>query len=89
MSLSLSLKTTKSDYFKLVRYIDSNADTSFSAGLISPSASGMLKKNDALWTINTGNTNSTGFSALPGGIRIWDGSFAVTRFATMFWAATA
>ena len=46
-----------------------------------------MKKNDALWTTNSG-TNSSGFSALPGGIRESDGSFYDIRNNAAFWSAT-
>ena len=50
----------------------------------------VMKKNDALWTTNTG-TNTSGFSALPGGARELDGSFGVfnpIRVYAVFWSST-
>ena len=46
-----------------------------------------LKKNDALWTTNTG-TNTSGFSVLPGGYRNSDGSFLNISASAFFWSAT-
>ena len=46
-----------------------------------------LKKNDALWTTNTG-TDDYGFSVLPGGYRFSDGSFNGVRGSAFFWSAT-
>jgi uncharacterized protein (TIGR02145 family) len=47
-----------------------------------------MKKDDALlWSTNSG-TNSSGFSALPGGIRESDGSFYEIRNNASFWSAT-
>ena len=46
-----------------------------------------LKKNDALWTTNTG-TDDYGFSGLPGGFRNNDGSFSFIRSSAFFWSAT-
>ena len=47
-----------------------------------------MKKEDALlWSTNTG-TNSSGFSALPGGSRSIDGSFVSIKDAAIFWSAT-
>ena len=47
----------------------------------------LMKKNDALWTTNTG-TNSSGFSALPGGNRDDIGSFSYIRDYAFVWSAT-
>ena len=58
---------TDSDWNKLVKFIDSGADTTSSASLNQSTTAGTkLKKNDVLWTTNTG-TDNYGFSALPGG----------------------
>jgi len=46
-----------------------------------------MKKNDALWSPNKG-TNSSGFSALPGGFRNYPGSFGDIRGQAFFWSAT-
>jgi uncharacterized protein (TIGR02145 family) len=46
-----------------------------------------LKKNDALWTTNTG-TDDYGFSGLPGGYRFNLGSFYDIRVNAFFWSAT-
>ncbi len=77
---------TDSDWNKLVKFIHSGADT---AGMVTQSttAGTLMKKNDALWTTNTG-TNTSGFSALPGGYRSWDGSFYFIRGSAFFWSAT-
>jgi len=37
---------------------------------------------------NTGAVNSTGFNALPGGIRYFEGSFSSIRCFTSFWSST-
>jgi uncharacterized protein (TIGR02145 family) len=46
-----------------------------------------MKKNDALWSPNSG-TNTSFFSALPGGYRDNDGSFSSIRSNAFFWSAT-
>jgi uncharacterized protein (TIGR02145 family) len=46
-----------------------------------------MKKNDALWTTNSG-TNSSGFSALPGGGRFTNGFFDNLNYNAYFWSAT-
>jgi len=41
------------------------------------------------WTApNTGATNESGFSALPGGFRFNDGNFADISGSTFFWSST-
>ena len=77
---------TDSDWNKLVKFIDSGADTTI-YGTQSTTAGTKLKKNDALWTTNTG-TDDYGFSALPGGYRYNDGSFYDIRSFAFFWSAT-
>jgi uncharacterized protein (TIGR02145 family) len=47
----------------------------------------VMKKNDALWSTNTG-TNTSGFSALPGGFRTDLGFFYDIRGLAHFWSAT-
>jgi uncharacterized protein (TIGR02145 family) len=46
-----------------------------------------MKKNVALWNTNTG-TNTSGFSALPGGYRNFNGSFINISYNAVFWSAT-
>ena len=47
----------------------------------------MKSNNAALWTINTG-TNTSGFSALPGGFRSNNGTFNNITTLALFWSAT-
>ena len=50
---------------------------------------GRLKAVDQLWEPpNTGATNSSGFSGLPGGHRNADGQFAGVRYYGDWWSAT-
>jgi uncharacterized protein (TIGR02145 family) len=37
---------------------------------------------------NTGATNESGFSTLPGGVRMFDGSFNAVRSNAYLWSAT-
>ena len=78
---------TDSDWNKLVKFIDSGADTSSTSSTQSTTAGTKLKKNDALWTTNTG-TDDYGFSGLPGGWRYSDGFFYVISIDAFFWSAT-
>ena len=77
---------TDSDWNKLVKFMHSGADTTI-VGTQSTTAGTKLKKNDALWTTNTG-TDDYGFSVLPGGYRDSDGSFYDVRNYAFFWSAT-
>jgi uncharacterized protein (TIGR02145 family) len=78
---------TDSDWNKLVIYLDSGADTSATSSAQSYSAGTLMKKNDALWSVNTG-TNTSGFSALPGAYREYNGTFYFIRSYAFFWSAT-
>jgi uncharacterized protein (TIGR02145 family) len=77
---------TDSDWNKLVKFIDSGADTSAFA-TPSTTAGTLMKKNDALWSTNTG-TNTSGFSALPGGFRSNYSAFNGIRSNAFLWSAT-
>ena len=70
---------TDAEWTTLETYLNTVAPTG--------SVGGKMKKNDALWSTNTG-TNTSGFSALPGGFRDVDGSFYNIRLDTYFWSAT-
>jgi uncharacterized protein (TIGR02145 family) len=78
---------TDSDWNKLVKYLHSDADTTANSLTQSSSAGTLMKKNDVLWTTNSG-TNTSGFSALPGGYRNDGGSFYNIRSRAFFWSAT-
>ena len=78
---------TDSDWNKLVKFIHSGADTSSTSSTQSTTAGTKLKKNDDLWTTNTG-TDDYGFSGLPGGSRYDVGSFLSIRSGAFFWSAT-
>lgn len=54
---------TDADWFKLIRFLDPNSDTSTT---MESAVAGGLLKDTALWVApNTGATNSTSFSAIP------------------------
>ena len=51
----------------------------------------VMKSNSTLWTVATPpspGTNTSGFSALPGGIRLYPGNFVAIRIYAVFWSAT-
>jgi uncharacterized protein (TIGR02145 family) len=70
---------TDAEWTTLETYLDNEAPTG--------SVGSKMKKDDALWTTNTG-TNTSGFSVLPGGYREDIGSFNDIRFYAFFWSAT-
>jgi len=76
-----------SEWNKLVIFIHSGADTTSTSSTQSTTAGTELKKNDALWTTNTG-TNTSGFSGLPGGYRSSNGGFSQISNLALFWSAT-
>lgn len=52
-------------------------------------AAANLKDTTSVWSYNPPNSsNSTGFSALPGGTRIWAGSYVEKGTGAYFWTAT-
>jgi uncharacterized protein (TIGR02145 family) len=80
---------TDSDWNKLVKFIDSGADTSSTSLVQSPNDGGKMKSTSSLWTTpNTGADNTSGFTVLPGGYRDSDGSFNNIRLSAFFWSAT-
>ncbi len=78
---------TDSDWNKLVKFMDSAVDTTI-IGIQTSTAGTKMKKNDALWYINTG-TDDFFFSVLPGGYRgNSSGSFLNITVDAFFWSAT-
>jgi uncharacterized protein (TIGR02145 family) len=53
-------------------------------------STGTIEKGDGLWlSPNAGATNSSGFSALPGGGREWDdGGFSLINNHGIWWSST-
>ena len=86
---------TDSDWNKLVKFIDSGADTSSTSSTQSTTAGGKMKSTGnntagtGLWNFpNSGADNSSFFTALPGGYRFNDGRFASIRASAFLWSAT-
>jgi uncharacterized protein (TIGR02145 family) len=77
---------TDAEWTIMIQQLDNTASAT-ALGVQSTTAGTLMKKNDALWTTNTGN-NTSGFSALPGGIRDYNGSFGYIRDGAWFWSAT-
>lgn len=80
---------TDYDWNKLIIFLDPNADTSTTSAQ-SLNVGGKLKETDTThWSSpNTGATNSTGFTALPGGYRMIIGSYDWISYHTYWWSST-
>jgi uncharacterized protein (TIGR02145 family) len=80
---------TENEWNKLIKFADTNADTVCNYCTSSQTAGGSLKTIGLINWIspNTGATNSTGFSALPGGLRSEIGNFSLARNGAYWWTA--
>jgi uncharacterized protein (TIGR02145 family) len=75
------------EYCTLATFLDATANCI--SGTNSTTAGGKLKSTSGLWTApNTGATNSTGFSALPGGFRFTNATFNNLGTLTYFWSTS-
>ena len=87
---------TDSEWNKLVISIDSGADTTSTSSVQSTTAGTVMKSEETNTSVGIGlgwnpgspGTNTSGFSALPGGFRQIDGSFIAIRGSAFFWSAT-
>jgi uncharacterized protein (TIGR02145 family) len=81
---------TNSDWNKLVKSIDSDADTSLTAFFQSYTAGSKMKSTGTDYWLeeSAGTNNSSRFSALPGGQRERYGNFSDIRNFASFWSAT-
>jgi uncharacterized protein (TIGR02145 family) len=70
-------------------HLPSDAEWSSLGTTLGGSAGGALKSTSGLWlSPNTAATNSSGFSALPGGYRITDGRFLFIGVRNFFWSSS-
>jgi uncharacterized protein (TIGR02145 family) len=76
------------EYCTLTTFLDATVNcTVFNSS--GTDVGGKMKSTIGLWTSpNTGATNSSGFSALPGGYRITDGRFYAIGYDTYFWSSS-
>ena len=90
---------TDGELNKLVIFIDSGADTTITVGPQSTTAGTLMKSTTTNTTVGSGlgwnpvsppspGTNTSGFSALPGGYRDIDGNFYTIWENSYFWSAT-
>jgi len=82
------------EWATLIKYLDPEADSN-AVGVESEIAGGMMKtrgtfeSGTGLWlSPNVGATNSSGFSAVPGGARWPDGTYLVLHMHAIFWTST-
>ena len=86
---------TDSEWNVLVKYLDPNADTTCANCMQSSIAGGSMKSTATQPTpggwhnaANTGATNSSGFTGLPGGVRVWAGYFLNLGFSGNWWSSS-
>lgn len=80
---------TESDWNQLVKSIDPLADTSINSGTQSSTAGGSMKATIGWTSPNIGATNSSSFSGLPGGFRLYGGgSYALPGTGGYWWSST-
>ena len=78
---------TDAEWTIMIQALDpSQVENNFS-GIQSTTAGTLMKENSMLWS--TPGTNTSGFSALPGGYRHQTGSFNSIGTNALFWCATA
>jgi uncharacterized protein (TIGR02145 family) len=76
------------EYCTLTTFLDATVNCSTN-GWSGTDAGGKMKSMSGLWpSPNTGTTNSSGFSALPGGYRFANGAFGYIGFYTYFWSSS-
>jgi uncharacterized protein (TIGR02145 family) len=86
---------TDSEWNILVKFLDPQADTSQFSFDQSQIAGGLMKSvgdlqsGTGLWqSPNTGATNSSGFSGLPGGLRFYVGLYNIVGYDGNWWSAS-
>lgn len=79
---------TDAEWNRLVKFIDPGADTVCWNCSQSETAGGALKSTTGWASPNFGATNSSGFTALPGGYRNEDGSFNIVGYHVCWWSAS-
>lgn len=76
------------EWDRMSKFVDATVDTTI-IGSTGTTISSALKEVGTLhWLTNTGATNSTGFTALPGGYRATSGTFSNLNAHAQFWTAS-
>ena len=80
---------TESEWSKLIKYLDPTADTVCDYCTSSTTAGGAMKSIGLLYWISPNNyaTNSSGFTALPGGMRSEIGNYSIAGHMAVWWSA--
>jgi uncharacterized protein (TIGR02145 family) len=80
---------TDTDWCTLTTFVDATVNC-LANGWSGTDASGKMKETGTIhWlTPNTGATNSSGFTALPGGIRSYNGLFSDLTIGTNLWSSS-
>lgn len=80
-----------SEWNKLIKCLDSNADTTCIDCDQKTNAGNLMKATGvAYWNSpNLGSTNSSGFTSLPGGVRYDNGSFQFIGYSANYWTSTS
>jgi uncharacterized protein (TIGR02145 family) len=76
---------TDSEWNVMIKYIDPNADTTITNGYQNTIAGGSLKSTTGWESPNSGATNSTGFTALPGGYKYNTGGIGLVPRQGEWW----
>jgi uncharacterized protein (TIGR02145 family) len=77
------------EYCTLTTFLDATVNCTVFSNWIGTDAGGKMKSVSGLWTSpNNGATNSSGFSALPGGSRSTFSSFYTLGSNTYFWSSS-
>jgi uncharacterized protein (TIGR02145 family) len=77
------------EWCTLTTFLDSTVDCNFFGGYTGINVGGKMKSTSILWdSPNNGAINSIGFSALPGGYRVFNGSFSLLQRVITFWSSS-
>ena len=80
---------TDAEWNKMTKYLDASVDTTCNGCWSGTTVGGQLKSTTLWNSPNTGATNSSGFSGLPGGYRSTTlGSFYSVEGEALWWSAS-
>jgi uncharacterized protein (TIGR02145 family) len=80
---------TDSEWYSLENFLDPTVNDSNATGFIGTDVGGKLKAVSSLWTSpNNGASNSSEFTALPGGYRYYGGTFLNVGTKGYWWSSS-